>query len=209
MRLPDALTQDTSERALALLADYYGAPPGSRQRSGAAFDTWDSTGTRQRDLDRFTADDLVTTGPAPPRSPRPTQQPCTRSPPAEVQALLTRQAQQLDDLEHTVADLRATGNPSAGPAEGQAVPFLYGSLPEFVESGHRPAVRQARDQRRWRVRQLVGARRSPSAPRGNLAGLGNTPTRPQHRDRPVATRHRRPADGPPPGPRPRPVHRLR
>jgi len=59
MRLPDALTQDTDERALALLADYYGAPPGSGQRSGAAFDTWDSTGTRQRDLDRFTADDLV------------------------------------------------------------------------------------------------------------------------------------------------------
>ena len=27
MRLPDALTQDTDERALALLADYYGAPP--------------------------------------------------------------------------------------------------------------------------------------------------------------------------------------
>ena len=54
--------------------------------------------------------------------------------PAEIQALLTRQAQQLDDLEHTVADLRATGNPSAGPAQGQAVPFLYGSLPEFVEA---------------------------------------------------------------------------
>jgi len=54
--------------------------------------------------------------------------------PAEVQALLTRQAQQLSDLEHTVADLRATGTPPAGPAEGQAVPFLYGSLPEFVEA---------------------------------------------------------------------------
>ncbi len=59
MRLPDALTQDADERALALLADYYGAPSGSGQRSGAAFDTWDSTGTRQRDLDRFTADDVV------------------------------------------------------------------------------------------------------------------------------------------------------
>jgi len=68
MRLPDALTQDTDERALALLADYYGAPPGSGQRSGAAFDTWDSTGTRQRHLDRFTADDLVaiTMGPGRP-----------------------------------------------------------------------------------------------------------------------------------------------
>ncbi len=54
--------------------------------------------------------------------------------PAEVQALLTRQAQQLDDLEHTVADLRATGNPPAGPAQGEAVAFLYGSLPEFVEA---------------------------------------------------------------------------
>jgi len=59
VRLPDALTQDTDERALALLVDYYGTPPGSGKRSGAAFDTWDSTGTRQRDLDRFTADDLV------------------------------------------------------------------------------------------------------------------------------------------------------
>jgi len=48
--------------------------------------------------------------------------------PAEVQALLTRQAQQLDDLE------RAAGNPPAGPAEGQAVAFLYRSLPEFVEA---------------------------------------------------------------------------
>jgi len=54
--------------------------------------------------------------------------------PAEVQALLTRQAQQLDDLEHTVADLRDAGDPLAGPAEGQAVAFLYGSLPEFVEA---------------------------------------------------------------------------
>jgi len=54
--------------------------------------------------------------------------------PDEIQALLRRQAQQLDDLEHTVTDLRATSNPPAGPAQDQAAPFLYSSLPEFVEA---------------------------------------------------------------------------
>jgi len=58
--LPASLTAADSTEALRLLRAYYGEPfagPGSR--SGAAFDTWDSTGTRSQDLDRFTADDLV------------------------------------------------------------------------------------------------------------------------------------------------------
>jgi len=54
--------------------------------------------------------------------------------PDEIQALLRRQAQQLDDLERTVADLRATANPPAGPAQDQAAASLYSSLPEFVEA---------------------------------------------------------------------------
>ncbi len=53
---------------LALLADYYGAPSGSAQRSGAAFDTWDSTGTQQRDLDRFTCRCGTGSGPSGRRS---------------------------------------------------------------------------------------------------------------------------------------------
>jgi len=54
--------------------------------------------------------------------------------PAEVAAILERQVQQLDDLEHTVADL-LTGQGAAGSAvlEGPAAPFRWSSLPEFVE----------------------------------------------------------------------------
>jgi hypothetical protein len=59
-RLPEALQSVDDDVALALLTRYYGRPfagPGSAV--GAAFDHWDSTGTRARDSDRFTADDLV------------------------------------------------------------------------------------------------------------------------------------------------------
>jgi len=54
--------------------------------------------------------------------------------PAEVAAILERQVQQLDDLEHTVADL-LTGQGAAGSAvvDGPAAPFRWSSLPEFVE----------------------------------------------------------------------------
>ena len=59
--MPAALADpDDDAAALALLRRYYGekfpAPP---SMSGAAFDLWDSAGTRQADSDRFTADDLV------------------------------------------------------------------------------------------------------------------------------------------------------
>ena len=61
LHLPAALADpDDDAAALALLRRYYGekfpAPP---SMSGAAFDLWDSAGTRQADSDRFTADDLV------------------------------------------------------------------------------------------------------------------------------------------------------
>ena len=59
-RLPEALSGADDEAALDLLARYY-RPPAAAEGfyTGAVFDTWDSTGTRARDVDRFTADDLV------------------------------------------------------------------------------------------------------------------------------------------------------
>jgi hypothetical protein len=52
-------TQD-DDAALVLLGRYYGPAFGAPCfYAGAAFDTWDSTGTRAADVDRFTADDLV------------------------------------------------------------------------------------------------------------------------------------------------------
>lgn len=62
MRLPDALARDPDDEgnALGLLRRYFGDPFGRHPSAvGAAFDTWDSTGTRSEDVDRFTADDLV------------------------------------------------------------------------------------------------------------------------------------------------------
>ncbi len=59
-RRPDALPTGDDTAALGLLRRYYGRPPrGSSTYTGAAFDGWDSTGTRTVDADRFTADDLV------------------------------------------------------------------------------------------------------------------------------------------------------
>jgi len=59
-RLPDALRDTDDERALALLRRYYGTPPWTAGcHTGAWFDTWDSSGTRERDAYRFTTDDVV------------------------------------------------------------------------------------------------------------------------------------------------------
>lgn len=59
-RLPVALQHDDDEAALKLLDRYYGPAFGAEKFfGGAAYDTWDSTGTRAADVDRFTADDLV------------------------------------------------------------------------------------------------------------------------------------------------------
>jgi hypothetical protein len=58
--LPLALTDPDDKSALELLRRYYGQPLwGPAAAVGAFFDFWDSTGTRVKDLDRFTADDLV------------------------------------------------------------------------------------------------------------------------------------------------------
>ncbi|WP_433830835.1 DUF6308 family protein [Actinoplanes sp. CA-015351] len=58
--LPEALRNPDDEAALRLLRRYYGDPvTGAGAAIGAAFDDWDSTGTRLADADRFVADDLV------------------------------------------------------------------------------------------------------------------------------------------------------
>nr|WP_156388697.1 DUF6308 family protein [Nocardioides sp. Root151] len=61
MRLPQLLQDSDDGPAREVLYRYYGL--GSyRQASpftGARFDTWDNSGTRSVDRDRFTADDLV------------------------------------------------------------------------------------------------------------------------------------------------------
>lgn len=71
-QLPQALGTFDDKPALRLLQRYYGERPaptdsavdaavGAAENAavGAAFDGWDSTGTRAADSDRFTADDLV------------------------------------------------------------------------------------------------------------------------------------------------------
>lgn len=58
--LPKALTEPDDGDALTLLQRYYGsAERGFAPAGGAAFDSWDSAGTRGQDADWFTADDLV------------------------------------------------------------------------------------------------------------------------------------------------------
>lgn len=59
-RLPPSLHGESDERALSQLRGYYDPAFGTKGSfTGAAFDTWDSTGNRARDLNRFTADDLA------------------------------------------------------------------------------------------------------------------------------------------------------
>jgi hypothetical protein len=54
-RLPAALQSPDDEAALDYLREYYRMRPGT----GASFDGWDSTGTRELDTKCFTADDLI------------------------------------------------------------------------------------------------------------------------------------------------------
>ncbi len=61
-RLPEALQSADDGVALDYLREYYCQRPGTplgAYYTGARFDVWDSTGTRDSDADRFTADDLV------------------------------------------------------------------------------------------------------------------------------------------------------
>jgi hypothetical protein len=61
MQLPQTFNQSDDGPPLALLECYYGRGAHAHHHpfTGAWFDTWDSTGTRAQDLDRFTADDLI------------------------------------------------------------------------------------------------------------------------------------------------------
>ncbi|BCN66641.1 hypothetical protein GS491_25160 [Rhodococcus hoagii] len=61
IRLPKALVADDDGAAVEVLRRYFTEPlvKTGYLRSGARWDTWDSTGTRGRDTDTFTADDLV------------------------------------------------------------------------------------------------------------------------------------------------------
>lgn len=60
MHLPTALQTPDNTPALALLHRYFGDPfAGAGAAVAAAFDHWDSAGTRTQDVNRFTADDLV------------------------------------------------------------------------------------------------------------------------------------------------------
>lgn len=61
MQLPEPLAQSKETAALDLLQCYYGTGAHGHHQpfTGAWFDTWDSTGTRAQDVNRFTADDLV------------------------------------------------------------------------------------------------------------------------------------------------------
>lgn len=61
MKLPNSLTASDDTTALDRLHCYFGRGSHSHhgQFTGAYFDTWDPAGTRERDADRFTSDDLV------------------------------------------------------------------------------------------------------------------------------------------------------
>lgn len=61
IRLPKVLVADDDGAAVEVLRRYFTEPlvKTGYLRSGAHWDPWDSTGTRGRDADTFTADDLV------------------------------------------------------------------------------------------------------------------------------------------------------
>ncbi|WP_442864672.1 DUF6308 family protein [Aeromicrobium sp. HA] len=59
MRLPQALREADDAGAISALTRYYGGSTPVESFTGARFDTWDSTGSRPADTNRFTADDLV------------------------------------------------------------------------------------------------------------------------------------------------------
>ncbi|WP_390892569.1 DUF6308 family protein [Prescottella equi] len=61
IRLPKVLVADDDGAAVEVLRRYFTEPlvKTGYLRSGARWDTWDSTGARGRDADTFTADDLV------------------------------------------------------------------------------------------------------------------------------------------------------
>ena len=61
IRLPKVLAAGDDDAAVEVLREYFRRPwvKTGRLRSGALWDEWDPAGVRERDLDIFTADDLV------------------------------------------------------------------------------------------------------------------------------------------------------
>lgn len=59
IKIPAALQHDDSQAAAKTLLRYFGDPYPGKAYTGAMFDNWDSTGTREADRDVFTADDFV------------------------------------------------------------------------------------------------------------------------------------------------------
>lgn len=61
IRLPKVLASGDDDSAVDVVREYFyeALVKTGRIRSGALWDEWDSTSTRQRDVDIFTADDLV------------------------------------------------------------------------------------------------------------------------------------------------------
>lgn len=61
IRLPKVLASGDDDGAMDVLREYFREPlvKTGRVRSGALWDEWESTGTRRRDVDVFTADDLL------------------------------------------------------------------------------------------------------------------------------------------------------
>ncbi|WP_308203640.1 DUF6308 family protein [Gordonia rubripertincta] len=59
MKIPIALQTDDLTTAVDDLKRYFGDPYPGERYTGASFDAWDSTGNRDADTDRFTADDLI------------------------------------------------------------------------------------------------------------------------------------------------------
>lgn len=60
LTLPAVLQSDSNEPAVEVLRTYYGNADGRPQPyTGAAFDFWDPSGSREADRDQFRSDDLV------------------------------------------------------------------------------------------------------------------------------------------------------
>jgi hypothetical protein len=60
LTLPPSLASETDEHALRALRAYFRRPPSHPGFfAGSWFDAWDSTGTRHKDRNRFTADDCL------------------------------------------------------------------------------------------------------------------------------------------------------
>ncbi|UTT46989.1 DUF6308 family protein [Rhodococcus gordoniae] len=59
LTLPPVLLSGDDTGAVDLLLQYCRKDTQGRTRTGVQWDTWDSTGTRTRDVDVFTSDDLV------------------------------------------------------------------------------------------------------------------------------------------------------